>query len=295
VALAYVARSLTSNWQALSEYRQQFDVRFMAGAWVAIALSRVLLALAAREAFAGLGFSLDRRTMSRAYHLAGLSAYVPGGIYVGRPVIFAQIGVDVVSTGAGILIEQSSISLLELVGAVPYLVVMGAGPLGRYWFLGVLLILPMLVFVHPAVMNRLLRWVLKRLGYADRAINLTFGQLARMLMFQFGAWLVGAVGSILSINSVYRAPPSLWPLLASARSLSSFLGRNLSMTPGGLGVREGVSTLLTSPLLPAPVPALMAVIGRLSHTGVVLILFAVAALMGNRAREATAAPSSAEE
>jgi uncharacterized membrane protein YbhN (UPF0104 family) len=229
--------------------------------------------------------------MFRAYHLSGVSVYVPGGLYVGQPVVFAQHGVDVVSTGAGILIEQSSFSLLELLGGVPYLLVMGNGILGRYSALGMLAVLPMLVFVHPAVMNRLLRWLLTRLGYADREVNLTFGQLARMLLLQLGSWLAGAVASILSIYSVYRAPVALWPLLASARSLSSFLGRNLSMTPGGLGVREGVSTLLTSPLLPAPVPALMAVMGRLSHTGVVLVMFATAALMRERWQQVSVAPA----
>jgi uncharacterized membrane protein YbhN (UPF0104 family) len=127
------------------------------------------------------------------------------------------------------------------------------------------------------------------MGHADRVVNLTFGQLARMLLLESVFWVTSSVGSLFLINSVYRVPLNIVPALVSAHSLSAFAGRNLSLTPGGLGVREGVSTLLTSPLLPAPVPALVAIMGRLSHTVVVLIMFGIAALMGERPRRRAAA------
>jgi len=289
VALAYVTRSVVDNWEALSQYRQQFDPRYLAVSMMAGILGRCLLGLAAHQALEALGLHLDSRTAFRAYHLSGLSSYVPGGLYLGRPVIFAQHGVDVVSTSAGILIEQSTISLVELVGSVPYLLLIGLGTWARSWALGVVMVFGMLVFIHPAVMNRILRWLLKRVGHGDRVVNLTFAQLARMLLLESVFWVTSSVGSLFMISSVYRVPLNIVPALVSAHSLSAFAGRNLSLTPGGLGIREGVSTLLTSPLLPAPVPALVAIMGRLSHTVVVLVMFAIAALMRERSQQVSVA------
>lgn len=291
VALGYVANSVVANWGALSEYRQQFDARYLLAALVCIMAARCLVGLASREAFSGLGFSLNARTVFRGYHLAALSLYMPGGLYIGRPVIFGQHGVDPVSTSAGVLIEQSAMTLIELLASVPYLLIVGLGSWSRYWGLGLLIVLPMLVFVHPAVMNPVLRWLLGRLGYRHRTVNLTVRQLFRMLLFDSASVLVSGLSSYLLVSSVYRPPLRLLPLLGSAHSLSMLVSTVIALTPASLGIHEGVSTLLTSPLLPPAVPALVSILGRLVSTAALLILFGIAALMGETPRQRRAAVS----
>jgi hypothetical protein len=164
--------------------------------------------------------------------------------------------------------------------------------LSRFWELGLLLVLVMFVFVHPAVMNPLLRWLLKRLGYKDRTVNLTVRQLAKMLLLESASALVSGVASYCLVSSVYRVPLTMLPVLASASNLALLVSTLVALTPASLGIHEGVSTLLTSPLLPAPVPALVSIIGRLAATAAMLILSGVAALTGGSPRRPQSAVGS---
>ncbi|KPL16313.1 MAG: hypothetical protein AMJ93_15915 [Anaerolineae bacterium SM23_84] len=284
VPLAYVVRSLIGNWQALSDYDWHLNVLRAAGALIALLLARSLLGVASQQAFSGLGYPIDSRAIFRGYHISSLSMYLPGGLYVGRAVVFGEHGVDVVSSSIGVMIELSMLILSGMLGSVPYLLVAGTGALSRFRTLGWMLIPLTLSVLYPGLTNRVLRWLLARLGYEERGVNLTVRQLVNMLLLVTAYWLVAGVGFYLLVTSIYAVPSELFPVFASAFSLARVATIVLSATPGGLGVLEGALALLLAPFLPAPLPALVALLARLWTTVALLILFGLATLFGKNVR-----------
>ncbi len=276
VPMAFLLHNVMDNWQALREYDWHLDALRLVGALLTLMLARNLLVLASQQAFSALGYALGGRTVLRGYHVAALSAYMPGGLYVGRPVVFGKYGVDVISSSAGVVIELGMMVLAGIVASIPY--VFRAG-LGAFPHLGMLILigaLPALSVLRPGVINRVLRWLLMRLGYSDRVVNLTAGHLLRMLLFNLAYWLVAGVGFCLLVTSVQALPTELLPAVCSVYSLAGVVTIVLAVTPGGFGVHEGAVALLLAPLLPTPLPALLAILTRLWTTAARLVLFGLA-------------------
>lgn len=281
VPLAYVFHSLFTNWQALTEYDWDPNAALLAGALLSLMLARSLLAIASQHAFSAVGTSLDALAVFRGYHVSALSAYLPGGLYVGRPVVFAEHGVDAVTTTVGIMVEQSTVVLSGMLGSVPYLLFAGMAVRSRLRLLILLPIPLVLVLLWPGLANRALRWMLVKIGRSGKAIDLTPTHVTRMLLLDAGFWLLAGAGFVLLVGSVYIVPRQLVPVLASANCLAEVITLVVALTPGGLGVHEGALVLLLSPLLPAPLPALLAILSRLWSTATRACLWALVLLLGH--------------
>jgi uncharacterized membrane protein YbhN (UPF0104 family) len=155
--------------------------------------------------------------------------------------------------------------------------------------------LPVLSVLRPGVVNRALRWLLTRFGYRDRVVNLTAGHLIRMLLLGIAYWLVAGVGFCLLVTSVQALPTELLPAVLSVYSLAGVVTILLAVTPAGLGVHEGAVALLLAPLLPTPLPAVLAILTRLWTTTSRLILFGLATLLGKNLRHTGVREPSSEE
>lgn len=285
VPLAYVFHSLSTNWQALTEYDWQPNAATVLGALLSLMLARSLLAVASQHALSAVGASLDALAVFRGYHVSALSAYLPGGLYVGRPVVFAEHGVDAVTTTVAIMVEQSVVVLSGMLGSVPYLLFAGVAVWSRLRLLILLPIPLLLMLLWPDLTNRALRWLLARIGHSDKSVNLTAAHVTKMLLLDAGSWLLTGAGFTLLVSGVYALPSRLIPVVASANCLAGVISLTVALTPAGLGVHEGAVVLLLSPLLPAPLPALLAIVSRLWSTVARVCLWAVGMLLGQHSED----------
>ncbi|KPL18793.1 MAG: hypothetical protein AMJ93_13500 [Anaerolineae bacterium SM23_84] len=283
VPLAYVVGTLVSNWQVLSQYDWHPNAARMLGALCLFVLARTPLPFSSDRAFSALGYALPLRTVLRGYHISALSGYLPGGLFIGRPVFFGEHGVDVISASAGIVMEQSMLTAAGLLCSLPYLFLAGAGAVPNLWVLGVVVVPLTLIVFYPDFINRMVRWMLARAGYQDRGVNLTSRQLVTMFLLDIVHWLLAGTASYFLVTSVYAAPSRLFPILASAHNLAAVLAIVIALTPGGFGIAEGATTLLLTPFLPAPLPALMAVLTRIWLVTARVVLFALGSLLGSPA------------
>ena len=286
VPLAYVVYRLIVNWESLRDFQWHLDPWRLLGALISLLLARMVSAIAGQRALSGLGYHMDSRSFLRGYFTSQLSIYLPGGLYVGRAIVFGGYGVDVISSSAALMIELNAYILSGMLGSVPYLVLTGTAALPYPWLWGVILAPLLLSFLHPAILGRVLRWLLARAGYQDRQINLTVRQLITVLLLHVAYWLLAGAGFYLLVSSVHSVSSALFPVLVSAFCLAETATMLLSVTPGGLGVLEGLLTLVLAPLLPAPLPALMAVLTRLWSTAALLIVASSGALLGKSPQQA---------
>ncbi len=288
VALVFLVNNVVRNWRALSNYEWRFDPARLAAAVICLAFARNFLALASQQAFSGVGYSLHWRTILRGFHLSAFSIYMPGGIYLGRAMVFAGDGVDAVSTTAAVMLEYNMLVLSGLLVSVPYFLHRGPGMPSRWWIVGLVLVPLATVLVTPALINRLLRWLMERLGRKDKGVNLTRRGLANMLLLCVCYWLLGGLGFYLLASSVYPVPSQLLPAAAAAFGLAGAITYTLAFTPGSLGVQEGALALVLTPLLPTPLPAVLALLARLWMTAAFLVLLGLAPLLRRNPQQAKA-------
>ncbi len=284
VPLAFLFGSLVDNWQAVRSYDWQFDGARGGLAVFCLLAAFGLLPLASRQAFSGLGYSISYCTAYRGYFITQLAKYLPGGLWVipSRAVVFRQIGVNMISSTVGAVIEMCMFLISGLLVSLPYLLFARAESTSEMWICGVLLAPITLIGLHPKVLNPVIRWLLVRMGYTDVDVNMTGGELASILLIDVVFWPVAGIGFFLLVSSVQATPLMLGLVLPSAFSLAWVAGFLAFLTPGGLGVREGALALLLMPFLPAPLPAVVALLARLWWTVAELVSVAIAAMIRNQ-------------
>lgn len=280
--LGLVFQSIEQNWQALTEFRWQVNFFGLALSVLLLVAAFGLFPLSVQQTLAGVSQRIRFPIAYWAYFITQLSKYLPGGIWIvpGRAFALQRYDVSFVASGVAMLMEVSLLIFAGIIVFVPYWLIIGIEQTSIEWWWPVLVIVPIAVFLNPVVFNYLFIRLLKLMGKSDVRINLSFRRLSLILLIDILFWLVTGAGFYFLVASVQPVPISSWLALTSAFSMAWVIGFLAFLTPAGFGVREGALALLLTPLLPAPLPALIALLARLWWTAAELISVALASLVG---------------
>lgn len=212
--------------------------------------------------------------------------YIPGKIWymVGRVYVGKQARMDGKILAISMVLETC---LLMITGTIIFLtatMITGDGNPGMVILSAVLGIVA-ITFLHPRVLIRASNILLRVLRKPEVAITLTYPQILHVSIYFFGLWIAQIIGFALLVRAIYPVPFSGVFNLASAYTLSWIGGFIALFAPGGLGVREGMMTLLLSPILPLPLAIAVSLIARVWITVFEAIVFFIGLAIQRRARD----------
>jgi uncharacterized membrane protein YbhN (UPF0104 family) len=136
-----------------------------------------------------------------------------------------------------------------------------------------------LIVLYPPILNRVINFALQILKKPNIKITISYSQILKLSIYFFGLWIAQIIGFYFLINAIYPMPISKIFTLSAAYTLSWMTGFVVIFAPGGLGVREGMMTLLLSPILPAPLAIAISFIARIWITLFEIVIFFVGLLV----------------
>jgi uncharacterized membrane protein YbhN (UPF0104 family) len=122
------------------------------------------------------------------------------------------------------------------------------------------------VVVYPPVLNRILHFALVRLKRPVFELRMSYPRILRILGIYFIDWTIQGLGCFLLINAFYPLPLSRLPMLLGGYAVSWMLGFLVLVAPAGLGVREGIYTVVLRSVMPEPVAIISALVTRVWMT-----------------------------
>jgi uncharacterized membrane protein YbhN (UPF0104 family) len=216
---------------------------------------------------------LNLATASRIWLMSMISRYVPGNVWhiVSRAAMAARLGVSAPLVVASATIEQG-LTLAAAFGIVaatlPWwpeaaLLTMDSRISRQIWL--PILVLGLLL-LHPHILGRVLRWMSKLTKRPELAWNYHYPTMLALLL-GYGATTVlqgFALAAVLAGTTTFSIAQV--PFALGAAALAWALGYLSFLTPGGLGVREGVLAALLAQIMPVPAAIVASVIFRLICT-----------------------------
>ena len=200
--------------------------------------------------------------------------YIPGGIWaaLGRVYLCRLEGVPDSRSSMSILLEQAyPVISACLVFVISLLFWNDAGPLARMSPL--LLTLPLLIlFLHPKPFLRIINPVLRWYGKGPVNISLSFRNMLVLTGYYAFSWLIGGIAFYAFVRAFYQLELSSIPVIIGIYAFSFTAGYLAFLAPAGLGVREGILTVLLSLFIPTPIAIGVALLSRLWLVGVELII-----------------------
>jgi glycosyltransferase 2 family protein len=190
--------------------------------------------------------------------------YIPGNIWhiLSRVTMAGDLGVTRSQVVSSATIEQ----LLTLLGALSLF-----GLSLPFWqveeqrYNWLLVLIPIgLLALHPRCLGRLLAWLARRFRRPELAWNYPYRNMLVLTALYSIANGWAGVGLVVLLGTMY--PPTLdhSMLVIGSAGLAWAVGYLSVITPSGLGVREGVLTLMLSQIAPLPIAIASALLYRLT-------------------------------
>lgn len=247
--LAFAARSLVRNWEALRS--QPLDWRVEPG-WLVLSVlvvwaMYVVLILAWRGVLVGWGQRLDGWTAGGIWTVSSLGKYLPGKVWAvaGMALLAQRAGVPPwAATGSAVVMQGLAIGTGAAVAGLTGREAIEAAHPGARAVLALLVaaaVAGVALLLWPPFLRRLLRLLAPdaEARGAPAAAGIGFGIAANLL-----AWMGYGLALWLLARGLLPAA-GLDPLLAVAVFTASYLAGFLALfAPGGLGVREALFILM---------------------------------------------------
>jgi len=268
VAVGLAVWAVASRWQQVVDALGRMQGRWLVLAALATVGNLLFTGLAWRAILADLGSRLPVAAATRVFFVGQIGKYVPGSLW--PVVVQAELGRDhgvarrrsAAATLVLILLSAFS-ALVVVLGSLPF--VPGVAETGFGWTL--LLVVPLLVVLHPAVLGRLLDRVLRMVGRPPLGEWTSLRGTAVAMAWALGSWACAGL-QVFSLAVAMGAPRSghTFALTTGGYALAWVVGFVVLVAPAGAGAREVALAAVLSSVLDSGAIVVVVLLSRLLFT-----------------------------
>lgn len=275
VIFYFLARNLYVNWNKIVEYNWRINYYFLVFSWLLSVGGGFLIALGWNLILRVLGGRLGYKRALKIFFITDLAKYIPGKVWtmVGKVYMCKEEGVPVAVTSTSVVIQpliQVISGLLIFLLSLPFWTKTSDFINNLYFFF---LLIPIgLLFLHPAIMTKPLNFVLRKLKQKPVELKIKYSHILLILLLWCGLWVLTGITYYFLIISVHPFPISRLPVTIGIFAIA---GVSQFLTPSGIGVLEGMLTVLLSLYFPLPVAILIALLARVWKTVTELVCVAI--------------------
>lgn len=272
IALAafwFLAARLVRDWHQIPFSRIHFQPGLLVASFIfLLLLHQPLYGYAWTLILRALGAELSLVKSTAIFSVAQIGKYAPGKIWftLGRMGMAKNEGIPEDRTMVSVVVEQAFALLAAtgLFGLAVMLIPRAQIPTPVYLLF---LAAPLsLVAVYPPVLNRIVRLALTRLKRPLFELRMSYPRMLGILALYMLDWTLQGTCCFLLINSFYPLSFSRLPVLLGGYAMSWMLGFLVLVAPAGLGVREGIYTVILGTIMPEPIAIISALVTRIWMT-----------------------------
>jgi len=189
-----------------------------------------------------------------------LGKYLPGTIWyvIGRVHFLSKHNVHKQDSIASMIIEIIFLAEGSLLIALFFLNIKISNIISIY--LALIFAIIGLVTIHPKLLN----FVISKFKKLNIRLKKDYNYIIILFVFYFLTFLIASFGFYLFSISIYSGLNIYYAI--GCFGLAYFLGLIVIFAPGGLGVREGVLSLMLSVVMPMPIAIIIAFAARIWWT-----------------------------
>ena len=221
------------------------------------------------------------------FQLSELGKYLPGkvGQFVGIATLCRSLDIARVKAIASTLLQLAFQCVLGILIGIPVLL----SPEAREFWQNILINLlhnsfRSIVFFAAIIGLGTIFLVLLRKKLSSQKVHFqeiirtlfSFKKLFRLVVIYISLWACVGIGFFLFVKSIYPIQIVQLPIILGIYPFAWSIGFLSLITPGGLGVREGILTLFLTTFLPSVTATLIALLSRLWIINTEVILAAIA-------------------
>ncbi len=262
VIFYFLAKNLYVNWNKIAQYDWRINYYFLIFSLFLSIGGGFLIALGWNLILRVLGGRLTHKKAIKIFFITDLAKYIPGKVWVivGKVYMCKEEGIPVAVTSTSVVIQP----LIQVISGL--LIFLLSLPFWRktsdfvnnLYFLFFLIPIGLL-FLHPTIMAKPLNFVLRKFKQKPIELKIKYRDILLILLLWCGLWVLTGIVYYFLIISVHPFSLSNLPVTVGIFAIA---GVSQFLTPSGIGVLEGMLTLLLGLYFPMPVAILVALLAR---------------------------------
>ena len=276
--LFFLVRNLYINWEQLDVHQFKLNLPLLFISSILVVLHFSIAVFGWQLILRELDVKLSFPKCFRIWFYSMMGKYLPGKVWaiVGRAYFAEKEGITKKQTITSMFIEVA-------LGTISAAIVSFASSL--FWnntqffkkILPLALIIPCgIVLLHPFWLNKTLVPIIKRIKKQEVKFAYKYGNILGFLVLFIISWCVYGIGFYLFACSLQSIGINELPFFIGILPISVIAGLLSLLTPGGLGVREGVLVFLLQFHVPVQFATLLAILTRIWVSIIELICVGVA-------------------
>jgi uncharacterized membrane protein YbhN (UPF0104 family) len=245
LVLYFIGRTVVDLWPQMAAIRWRIDPPLLAASVVVGLACQGLLIVGWKLCLRLVGARIGWAGAIESQAIGQLAKYVPGKVMtlVGKVYLAAQAGVPESQATLALFVEVTSLTLTGLLVGLAYgLTILSPG---RLLLAAGVLVAGAFVVLHPRVLPRAIRGVLRMLGRPAAAFTYEWRAAVPLVACYVTLWGLWGGGLWLLVAGLGLSAPIV-PLV-TGNALAWVAGFLSFIFPGGLGVREYVLARLLGP------------------------------------------------
>ena len=191
--------------------------------------------------------------------------YLPGKVFLlfGRVYFYRGHGASAAQVSSAFLIEACCSALATLVVFGLAVLWQPTAALGTLKPAMAAVALGLIVITHPAALRRGINAALRLARQPAVELRLRWRDVIGWTLLMSANWLILGAGFYLLLRAVIDVPPGLYLFVTGAFAVAGVIGVLVLFAPSGIGVREGVMTVVLGTVMPVAVAAIAAILARI--------------------------------
>jgi len=261
----FLGKNLYRNWGQIDFKQLHFNVSLLIVSVFFLLGFFLVFAIGWKSILKGIGVSLPFFKSLKIIFYSQLGKYLPGKIWTwaGRIYFCQQLGIPTSKTFLSMVLE---LALTTISGILIFLVALLISPgfkINIHPFFLIIVVIMSFIIIHPKVLTRIINFFLYLLKKEPIKIELNFSQICFIMGCYFIIWFCFGIAFYFLINSVTFIAPSKILIITGSFAISNTVGVMALFAPAGLGVREGILSLLLSNFFPLSLAILLSFLCRI--------------------------------
>lgn len=276
----YLAILLIDNWQKIKEYNFSFNYFYLilsclllGFGWIGgcIIWNRILRIVDPKH-------KISYLMAIKIFAYSWFGRYLPGKVwmFLGR---FYFLTKEQISKKASAISMIYEIILSITAGFIFSIFLLGIAfglQLNKSMYLFSLFVIGGgLIFAHPKVLYPITKILAKRFNKIEISpeIFLPYRTTLFIILNYFVIFTIEGIAFFLLIKSLVSVPFNYLPGVIGAYLFSAILGTVVIFAPGGIGIKEGILTIILQLYLPLPISVLISLVSRVWSSTVEIVIF----------------------
>jgi len=278
VIFSFMGKYLFENWQQVPFQKLKFNYALLIASFLIYACCFILGGFIWKTSLSFVGENLSLIKSLRISAFSYMARYIPGKVWgiVGQ-VWFTKKEGNIPGEKSGVcIVVNTVISILSslLLTFIIFPLILESKFSEKFYLLFILIPL-FFIILYPPIFMRIVNFGLKKLKREEIKTVPKYTQILELLLLYIFGWILTCSGVYFLISSFYPMKSSFFIPLCGIYPGAWVIGFLSLVTPGGLGVREGVLSYFLSFYMPVSVGIIASIIIRIWATIGEFVFFAI--------------------